>query len=161
ICPTPRRGAPEMWRHKPQEIFEFKEGDMSQLLSRTILTVGAFGITFVTSATAVAQSREMDRPTELKSREQSVMFDSRVQHYYTFTAGPGDVRLFIAGQAFNGGAVAVSAQLYDDRLEKIGNYKMITPWPDGQDMLTNTLARRQKVVLQIIAQPTTARSGSY
>ena len=128
------------------------------LLASWVLIVGVNDL-------AAAQSPELDRPTQIVSREVNVRIVDRETRYFSFEAGPGDVTLMFAarmdGGAYTGGSI--DCQLYDQnhRPMNLGLGCGFGVNSESQIVRSFSMPRRQTVILGVqvlsMVQPTAPR----
>jgi hypothetical protein len=115
----------------------------------------------LTCSMLVAQSTEMDRPTQLTSREASGEFGSQpITYYYTFEAGPGDFSFFIAAQGI-GGTIYLRWEILDANLKNVNGFEYFTASSEEQKIDKFTLKGKEKILIQLKYEPQNARGGKY
>src|SRR6476620_6715568 len=110
---------------KTREAHELRLGDMVAMMgkaTRCLLALAVLG------ASAAAQSTDRDNPTPLASNEiRGNAIGKKVEYYYTFLAGPGEVILTVDSGA-KGSFSQLEAQLFDLDAEKLAQVQNL-PYP--------------------------------
>ena len=102
---------------------------------------------------AAAQSRDRDRPTRIESNElHGELIGGGDERFYSFVAGPGEVRITVDVRSFDGTA-ALNFELLDkDASDKILCCEFAqadSTGESGRNIKSVKLGRRQTVVLSL------------
>lgn len=114
----------------------------------------------LTCSMLVAQSTQMDRPTQLTSREYAAEFGQNVTHYYTFGAGPGDLQFFIGAEGIHG-TVYVQWEILDENLKNVNGFEYFTASSEEQKIDHLTLKRKGKIMIKVKCDLQNAQEGKY
>jgi hypothetical protein len=118
-------------------------------LKRTWKVISSVGLLLLTWSTIAAQSKEMDRPTQLTSRETSAEWGPPpIVHYYTFGAGPGEFSILLAAGPNSG----CSFGILDANYKQIGEETIWASESEQQKIDRFTLDKKGKVVLKVSCQ---------
>jgi hypothetical protein len=109
-------------------------------------------IIFLFNTTAFAQSTDPDNPTVLEKREMQGKNtgDDNATYYYTFTAGPGSVKITTdLKHAFSSGRFAVMDWiLLDSNFKEIKRVNSISE--EARNIQEVELTKKQKVILKLV-----------
>ena len=132
---------------KTRKATELKSVHQPAILRRTILCLMALA---VLSASATAQSTDRDNPTPLTTNEiRGHAIGKKVEYYYTFLAGPGEVILIVDSGA-KGSFSQLDAQLFDFDAQKLAQVQNL-PYPGetSRKVTRVTFGAQQPVLLRI------------
>jgi len=132
---------------------KFREADEPRLIHRPVVYGRAIlcliALT-VLAASAAAQSTDRDNPTPLATNEiRGHAVGKKVEYYYTFLAGPGEVILMVDSGA-KGSFSQLDAQLFDFDAEKLAQVQNL-PYPGetSRKVTRVTFGAQQPVLLRI------------
>jgi hypothetical protein len=131
---------------KNREPHELKSIQRRAMMGGAILCLMAL----VLPASAAAQSTDRDNPTPLASNEvRGHAIGKKVEYYYTFLAGPGEVILMVDSGA-KGSFSQLDAQLFDFDAQKLAQVQNL-PYPGetSRKVTRATFGVQQPVLLRI------------
>jgi len=103
----------------------------------------------LTCSVVAAQSTEMDRPTQLTSRDTSADWGPQpTTHYYTFEAGPGEFSILMAVRPSAG----CSFGILDANYKQVGGETIWADAGEEQKIDRFTLKKKDKIVLKVGCQ---------
>lgn len=122
---------------------------------------------FIPVYSAVAQSRDRDKPTQLTSNEISGLIGDNIgdNYNYSFVAGPGEVSITLsveAGRVHNPQWNNVGFDLFNEEGRRIAmKWVMALNGNTNQEVEHISFTRRQRVLLRIIIGDYNVGSGKY
>jgi hypothetical protein len=119
--------------------------------TKTILTIlTAFCLCATSITAALAQSGDADKPTVLSGREVKGSEEAKGQsHYYSFTAGPGDVTVKIDG-ATDFYSTTMRVVMRDTKLRELANISFSAISDESAKSTTFHLPAKQDVIMQVM-----------
>ena len=118
-------------------------------MKTTLKVISMMMLLLLTCSMMAAQSTEMDRPTQLKSREASAEFGPQpVTHYYTFQAGPGEFSILMGV----GRMAGCSFGVLDANYKQVGGETIWALDNEEQKIDRFTLKKKDKIVLKVACE---------
>ena len=114
------------------------------------------------SSSALSFSTDRDHPTKLRSNEiRGTGVDrKKVSYFFTFLAGPGDVRLTLDFTA-RGLSQEAHVILYDEEFNEIGDALLILN-PETKRLVKHIqISQQQKVIIEVYLDSYGATAGSF
>lgn len=125
----------------------------NEQLTRAARTLGAccgmLLMLFAVSGVAVAQSEDRDNPTPVAANIVEGEGDGKATtYYYSFTAGPGDVKLTVDGKTDNYSS-PLRVKLSDEDGKELLDVSVVANKPPKREVAQRRFVRQQKVIMSV------------